>query len=60
MADDKKIKRAKIIAEETMTIGSDRVTKDFLRMREEAEAKAKSDFLREINSWVRARDYYAQ
>ena len=53
-------KRAKAIAEENATSKTDQATRDYLRMREEAKARAKSDFLKEINSWMRARDYYAQ
>ncbi len=60
MAENNNSKRAKAIAEETATLKTDQMTRDYLRMREEAKAKAQSDFLREINSWMRARDYYAQ
>lgn len=53
-------KRAKEIAEESAMSKTDQMTRDYLRIREEAKAKAQSDFLHEINNWMKARDYHTQ
>lgn len=41
-------------------IKTDHRIEQYKKIREEADAKAKSHMLEELNRWMRARDYHAQ